>query len=71
MAAIIELTVYNRSGKEVDKISVDEAVLGGAVRHALLKQAIVRHQANQRVGTVQTKSRGMVTGSDKKLYRQF
>ena len=67
---MIDLTVYDRSGQEVDKISVDEAVLGGAVRYALLKQAIVRHQANQRVGTVQTKSRGMVAGSSKKLYRQ-
>jgi len=67
---MIELTVYNRSGKEVDKISVDEAILGSAVRYALLKQAVVMHQANQRVGTVQTKSRGMVAGSDKKLYRQ-
>ncbi|MHC4518560.1 MAG: 50S ribosomal protein L4 [Planctomycetota bacterium] len=67
---MIELTVYNGSGKEVDKISVDETVLGGAVRYALLKQAVVRHQANQRVGTVKTKSRGMVVGSTKKLYRQ-
>lgn len=67
---MIELTVYNRSGQEVEKISVDETKLGGAVRYALLKQAIVRHQANQRVGTVKTKSRGMVAGSDKKLYRQ-
>jgi large subunit ribosomal protein L4 len=67
---MIDLTVYNRSGQEVDKITVDESVLGGAVRYALLKQAIVRHQANDRVGTVQTKSRGMVAGSTKKLYRQ-
>jgi large subunit ribosomal protein L4 len=67
---MIDLTIYNRSGQEVDKISVDESVLGGAVRYALLKQAIVRHQANDRVGTVQTKSRGMVAGSTKKLYRQ-
>lgn len=67
---MIDLIVYNRSGQEVEKISVDESVLGGAVRYALLKQAIVRHQANDRVGTVQTKSRGMVAGSTKKLYRQ-
>jgi large subunit ribosomal protein L4 len=67
---MIELTVYNGSGKEVEKVSVDETVLGGAIRYALLKQAVVRHQANQRVGTVKTKSRGMVTGSTKKLYRQ-
>jgi len=67
---MIDLTVYNRSGQEVDKISVDEAVLGGAVRYALLKQAVVMYHANQRVGTVATRSRGMVSGSTKKLYRQ-
>jgi len=67
---MMELTVYNRSGQEVDKVSVDETVLGGAVRYALLKQAIVMYHANQRVGTVATKSRGMVAGSTKKLYRQ-
>ena len=67
---MIELSVYNGSGKEVDKISVDETVLGGAVRYALLKQAVVRHQANQRVGTVKTRGRSEVAGSDKKLYRQ-
>jgi large subunit ribosomal protein L4 len=67
---MIELTVYNRSGQEVDKLSVDETVLGGAVRYALLKQAIVMYHANQRVGTVKTKGRSEVAGSDKKLFRQ-
>ena len=66
----MELTVYNRSGQEVDKVNIDETVLGGAVRYALLKQAIVMYHANQRVGTAATKSRGMVAGSTKKLYRQ-
>ncbi len=67
---MIELSVYNRSGQEVEKLSVDEAVLGGAVRYALLKQAIVMYHANRRVGTVKTKGRGEVAGSDKKLFRQ-
>jgi large subunit ribosomal protein L4 len=67
---MIELSVYNRSGQEVEKLSVDEAVLGGAVRYALLKQAIVMYHANRRVGTVKTKSRSDVAGSDKKLFRQ-
>lgn len=67
---MIELIVYNRSGQEVDKLSVDETVLGGAVRHALLKQAIVMYHANRRVGTVKTKGRSEVAGSDKKLFRQ-
>jgi len=67
---MIELSVYNRSGQEVEKMSVDESVLGGAVRYALLKQAVVMYHANKRVGTAATKSRGMVAGSDRKLYRQ-
>jgi len=40
------------------------------VRDALLKQAIVAYEAGQRQGTVATKSRGMVQGSSRKLYRQ-
>jgi large subunit ribosomal protein L4 len=67
---MIELTVYSRSGQEVGTMAVDEAVLGGCVRYALLKQAIVMYQANQRVGTVMTKDRSMVAGSTRKLYRQ-
>ncbi len=67
---MIELTVYNRNGQEVDKLSIDETVLGGAVRHALLKQAIVMYHANRRVGSVKTKGRSEVAGSGKKLFRQ-
>lgn len=67
---MIELTVYNRGGQEVDKLSIDETVLGGAVRHALLKQAIVMYHANRRVGSAKTKGRSEVAGSGKKLFRQ-
>ena len=67
---MIDLAVYNREGKEVESLKVDESIFGGSVRYPLLKQAIVRHQANQRVGTAATKSRGMVRGSTKKLFRQ-
>ncbi len=67
---MIDLSVYNRDGQEVDKLKVDEALLGGAVRYPLLKQAIVMYHANKRVGTAATKSRGMVAGSTKKLFRQ-
>ena len=36
----------------------------------LLHDAVVMYAANRRLGTVQTKSRGMVKGSTKKLFRQ-
>jgi len=67
---MIELAVYNTSGQQVETIRVDDSVLGGCVRYALLKQAIVMYHANKRVGTATTKSRGVVAGSTKKVYRQ-
>ncbi len=67
---MIELPVYDKSGKQVDTMSIDEANLGGEVRPALLKQAYVMFHANQRQGSARTKSRGMVQGSTRKLYRQ-
>lgn len=67
---MIELTVYNREGQEVDSLKVNESALGSSVRYPLLKQAIVMYQANKRVGTASTKSRGMVVGSGRKIFRQ-
>ena len=67
---MIDLVVYNTDGKEVDSLKVDETTLGGTVRYSLLKQAIVMCHANKRVGTAATKSRSMVAGSSKKLFRQ-
>jgi large subunit ribosomal protein L4 len=67
---MIDVKVYNRDGKEVENVQVDEAVFGGEVRYPLLKQAIVMYHANKRVGTAATKSRGMVAGSTRKLYKQ-
>lgn len=67
---MIDVKVYNREGKELESVQVDESLFGGTVRAALLKQAIVMYHANKRVGTAATKSRGMVEGSTRKLYRQ-
>lgn len=67
---MIDLVVYNSEGKEVESLKIDETLLGGTVRYPLLKQAIVMCQANKRVGTAATKSRGMIAGSSKKLFRQ-
>ena len=67
---MIDIKVYNREGKELENVQVEEALFGGEVRPALLKQAIVMYHANKRVGTAATKSRGMVAGSTRKLYRQ-
>jgi len=67
---MLEVQVYNTDGQKVDTLQVDEARFGGTVNISLLKQAIVTARANRRQGTVQTKSRGDVAGSTKKLFAQ-
>lgn len=67
---MIEIPIYNQTGKKIDTLQVDEAKLGGEVRNELLKQAMVHYHANQRQGTVQTQARGEVAGSTRKMFRQ-
>ena len=67
---MIEVPVYNQTGKKIDTLQVDEEKLGGEVRKSLLKQAIVMYHANQRQGTVRTLARGEVAGSTRKMFRQ-
>ena len=67
---MIELAVYNKSGQQVDSLSLDEAVFGSTVRLSLLKQALLMYQSNRRQGSARTKCRSMVAGSTRKLYRQ-
>src|SRR3954452_20396488 len=68
---MIDVPIYDQSGKQVETLSVDEAKLGGPeVNKPLLKQALVYYHANQRQGTVQTKARGEVAGSTRKMVRQ-
>src|SRR5512143_2301570 len=67
---MIDVPVFNQSGQKVESLQVDEKQLGGEVRAALLKQAMVMYHANQRQGTVRTQARGEVAGSTRKMYRQ-
>ncbi|MEE8535780.1 MAG: 50S ribosomal protein L4 [Kiloniellales bacterium] len=67
---MIDLPVYNRKGKQVETLQIDEIRLGREVRPRLLKQAYVMFHANRRLGAARTRSRGQVEGSTRKLYRQ-
>ena len=51
---MIELPIYNKQGKQVDTLAIDEVALGGDVRPALLKQAYVMFHANRRQGSART-----------------
>ncbi|MBM82843.1 MAG: 50S ribosomal protein L4 [Planctomycetaceae bacterium] len=67
---MISLPVKDKSGQEVGTYEFDLAELASEVNKQLLHDVVVMYEANRRVGTVKTKSRGMVRGSTKKLYRQ-
>ena len=64
------LPVYDRSGKEVGTYEIDPADLAPRISRQLLHDVVVMYQSNLRQGTAQTKSRGMVAGTTKKMYRQ-
>jgi large subunit ribosomal protein L4 len=64
------LPVYDRTGTEVGKYEIDPAELAPRVSKQLLHEAVVMYRANQRLGTVKTKSRSEVAGTTKKMYRQ-
>ncbi|NLX22359.1 MAG: 50S ribosomal protein L4 [Phycisphaerae bacterium] len=67
---MIDVPIYNVSGEQTGSMQIDEGSLGGRVRIDLLKQAVVMWRSNQRQGSARTKSRGMVQGSTRKLFRQ-
>jgi large subunit ribosomal protein L4 len=67
---MLAVPVFSMDGKRTGEREIDPALLGGRIRPKLLKQAVVQFLANRRQNTVATKSRGMVKGSTRKLYRQ-
>ncbi len=64
------LTVYNASGSEVGQYEIDTEQIADRVNKQLLHDAVVMYQANLRQGTHSAKTRGEVSGSTKKMYRQ-
>lgn len=68
---MISVPVRDVAGGEAGSYEFDPAdLIRGDVSQQLLHDAVVMYEANRRQGTVQTKSRGMVRGSTKKLFRQ-
>ncbi|HVH65487.1 MAG TPA: 50S ribosomal protein L4 [Candidatus Acidoferrum sp.] len=64
------VAVYDREGNETGQVQLPEAVFNAPVNGAVLHQAVLRQQANDRQGTHQTKTRGDVSGGGKKPWKQ-
>jgi len=66
----MQVPVYNVMGEIMDHLDVRDDVFALPFNTAVVHQAMVRQLANKRQGTAATKTRGEVTGSTGKLYRQ-
>ncbi len=62
--------VRNLKNKEVGEVSLSDAVFGAELNEALIHAAVKNFQANGRQGTSATKTRGNVSGSGRKLWKQ-
>ena len=67
---MVQVAVHNISGEVIDHVDLSDEVFGIPMNTAVVRQALLRQQANARQGTVDTKTRGQVSGGGKKPYRQ-
>jgi len=67
---VASLPVYDSSGAEVSKYEIDLDQLAPQINRQLLHDVVVMYQANRRQGSAHTRSRGAVSGSSQKMYRQ-
>jgi large subunit ribosomal protein L4 len=62
--------VRNLSNKEVGEVTLADAVFGVELNESLIHTAVKNYLANKRQGTSATKTRGNVSGSGRKLWKQ-
>jgi len=66
----MQAPVYNLAGEVVENIEISDKVFGTPFNEAVVHQSVLRQQANARQGNASTKTRGNVSGSTRKLYKQ-
>ena len=66
----MQVPVYSLTGEVVKHIEISDEVFGVPFNKSVVHQAMVRQRANARQGTASTKTRGEVSGSTAKLFRQ-
>ncbi len=66
----MQVQVYGLNGEITGQIEIRDDVFGVPLNEAVVHQALVRQLANRRQGTADTRTRGEVTGSTRKLFAQ-
>jgi large subunit ribosomal protein L4 len=64
------IPLFNMEGKEVGSLPLPDAIFGVEFNEALVHQAIVAEEANQRQGNHDTKQRSEVRGGGRKPWKQ-
>src|ERR687885_2436572 len=62
--------VRNLKNEEVGEVELSDAVFGAELNESLIHAAVKAYLASARQGTVGTKTRGDVSGSGRKLWKQ-
>lgn len=66
----MKLPVKNLKGEQVGEVELPVSVFGAPINMSLMHQALVRQNANARLGTHKVKTRAEVNRTTKKLFRQ-
>ena len=66
----MQLDVVNSENQKVGAVDVRDEVFGGRINDGLIWESVVRQNAAERQGTHKTKTRGNVSGTGKKPWRQ-
>lgn len=67
---MLTVKVHNLKNEEVGEVELSEAVFDAPLNEALIHAAVKNYMTNGRQGTSATKTRGNVSGSGKKLWKQ-
>lgn len=65
-----KVSTYNITGVKTGEIELNDSVFGVEVNEAVMRQALLRQLANERLGTHSTKTRGLVRGGGRKPWKQ-
>jgi len=66
----MQIDIVNSQNQKVGSLDLRDEVFGGRVKTDLIHESVVHANAAERRGTHATKSRGMVSGTGKKPWRQ-
>jgi len=66
----MKVPLKNMTGQSVGEIELNKAIFEAPINTSLMHQALTRQLANARQGNAKTKTRGEVSGSTRKMWKQ-